>query len=85
MQNREFDEVDCETNLSTEESIISFQAKLPEALKDAMQAFIDRYPNWDQYRLVKAALAGFLVQNGFDSRSITRLYISNMFRTNSLN
>ena len=67
-----------------EESIISFQAKLPLPLKQAMNDFIELYPNWDQYRLIQAALAGFLVQNGVDSRKITRLYIGNMFGSNSL-
>ncbi len=62
-----------------DESVVSFQSELPLALKEAMSTFIERYPNWDQYRLIQAALAGFLVQNGVDSRQITRLYIGNMF------
>ncbi len=67
-----------------QESIISFQTTVPVPLKEAMHRFIDRYPNWDQYRLIQAALAGFLVQNGFTKREITRLYIGNMFDSNSL-
>ncbi len=66
------------------DSIISFQTQVPLALKKAMNSFIERYPNWDQYRLLQAALAGFLVQNGVNSREITRLYIGNMFDSNSL-
>ncbi len=62
-----------------ENGIVSFQAELPVPLQDAMASFIERYPNWDQYRLIQAALAGFLVQNGVESRPITRLYIGNMF------
>ncbi len=72
-----------EGNSSLEESIISFQSEIPLALKNAMSQFIQRYPNWDQYRLTQAALAGFLVQNGIESRQITRLYIENMFSTKS--
>ena len=49
-----------------------------------MVSFIERCPNWDQYRLVQAALAGFLIQNGVESREITRLYVGNMFRRDSL-
>ncbi len=67
-----------------EDSIISFQAQLPMPLKKAMSKFIERYPNWDQYRLIQAALAGFLVQNGVNSREITRLYVGNMFDSDSL-
>ena len=66
------------------DAVVSFHAELPEPLQQAMTSFIERYPNWDQYRLVQAALAGFLVQNGVESREITRLYVGNMFRRQSL-
>ena len=65
-------------------SVVSFHAKVPASIHCSMNKFIERYPNWDQYRLVKAALAGFLVQNGVKSREITRLYVGNMFSSNSL-
>ena len=66
------------------DGVVSFQAELPLPLQEAMAGFIETCPNWDQYRLIKAALAGFLVQNGVDSREITRLYVANMFRSDSL-
>ena len=66
------------------ESVVSFQSELPLSLQQAMLHFIEQHPNWDQYRLVQAALAGFLVQNGVDSREITRVYVGNMFRRASL-
>ena len=49
-----------------------------------MTQFIEGHPNWELYRLVQAALAGFLVQNGQASREITRVYVGNMFRRESL-
>ncbi len=61
------------------DDVVSFHAELPLPLQSAMTRFIERYPNWDQYRLIQAALAGYLVQNGVDSRSITRLYLGKMF------
>ncbi len=80
----------CERALEASENgfmeadgVVSFHAELPASLQAAMAGFIERYPNWDQYRLIQAALAGFLVQNGVDSRPITRLYIGNMFCSNS--
>ena len=66
------------------EGVVSFHAELPEPIQQAMTSFIERYPNWDQYRLIQAALAGFLVQNGVESREITRLYVGNMFSRQSL-
>ena len=65
------------------EDTISFQTEIPKSIQQAMQVYIERHPNWDQYRLLQAALAGFLIQNGISSRLITRLYIGNMFGSHS--
>jgi hypothetical protein len=58
---------------------VSMRAEVPEPLLQSMQGFIEAHPNWDQYRLVQAALAGFLVQNGVQTREITRCYLANLF------
>tara|TARA_B100000700_G_scaffold275928_1_gene322082 strand:- start:207 stop:470 length:264 start_codon:yes stop_codon:yes gene_type:complete len=65
------------------EDIISFQTEIPKQIQQAMKVYIEKHPNWDQYRLLQAALAGFLIQNGISSRLITRLYIGNMFGSHS--
>ena len=65
------------------EVIISFQTEIPKSIQQAMQIYIEKHPNWDQYRLLQAALAGFLIQNGISSRLVTRLYIGNMFGSHS--
>ena len=65
-------------------SLVSFISELPVPLKEAMTAFIEDHPNWDQYRLIQAALAGFLAQNGHESRAVTRLYLDNMFSRKSV-
>jgi len=62
-----------------ETGVVSLRAEVPAALLASMQAFIERHPNWDQYRLVQAAVAGFLVQNGSRSRDVTRCYLANLF------
>ena len=67
------------SDLTINDSLISFLAEVPPSIKEAMEAFIDDHPNWDQYRLIQAALSGFLIQNGVDSRPINRLYFQNMF------
>lgn len=71
-------------NSQLQNSLVSFQSELPQPLQEAMTRFIEHHPNWDQYRLVQAALAGFLVQNGIASREITRVYVGNMFRRDTL-
>jgi len=60
-------------------AMVSLQADVPEPLLQSMRAFIEAHPNWDQYRLFQAALAGFLVQNGVQSREVTRCYLANLF------
>lgn len=58
---------------------VSLRAEVPEPLLQSMQGFIESHPNWDQYRLFQAALAGFLVQNGLKNRDVTRCYLANLF------
>lgn len=58
---------------------VSFHAEVPEVLLVSMREFIAHHPNWDQYRLFQAALAGFLVQNGLNNRGVTRCYLANLF------
>ena len=65
------------------EETISFQTEIPKQIQQAMKVYIEKHPNWEQYRLLQAALAGFLMQNGISSRLITRLYIGNMFGSHS--
>ena len=81
IQKKEIDEIAI---LSLNDDLVSCIQEIPDYLKEAMSAFIDKYPNWDQYRLMQAALAGFLIQNGVRSREITRSYVDNMFDSSSL-
>ena len=64
------------------DKVISFNCELQENLQKAMKEFVEEHPNWDQYRIIQAAIAGFLMQKGFQSRDLTRLYIGNMFSMN---
>ena len=59
--------------------LVSFVSEIPQPLQAAMTTFIENHPNWDQCRLIQASLAGFLMQNGIESRSVTRHYLDNMF------
>ena len=78
-------EINLEINKNCEESnnkIISFNCELHSNLQKAMNEFIEKHPNWDQYRMIQAAIAGFLMQKGFNDRNLTRLYVGNMFSMN---
>jgi len=71
-------------NALSHTSLVSFISEVPVPIKEAMTVFIEGHPSWDQYRLIQAALAGFLVQNGVESRAVTRLYLDNMFSRKSV-
>ena len=68
--------------LNNKDEVISFKCELQENLQKAMNEFVEKHPNWDQYRILQAAIAGFLMQKGFQNRDLTRLYIGNMFSMN---
>ena len=65
--------------INNKEEIISFKCDLHENLQQAMNKFVEDHPNWDQYRILQAAIAGFLLHKGFQNRDLTRLYIGKMF------
>ncbi len=68
-----------QTFINKKEEIISFKCDLHGNLQKAMIKFVEDHPKWDQYRILQAAIAGFLMQNGFQNRDLTRLYIGKMF------
>ena len=68
--------------INQKDEVISFKCELQEHLQKAMKKFVEDHPNWDQYRILQAAIAGFLMQKGFHNRDLTRVYIGNMFSMN---
>ena len=70
------------TVLNQKDEVISFKCELHESLQKAMKEFVEEHPHWDQYRILQAAIAGFLMEKGFQNRDLTRLYIGNMFSMN---
>ena len=49
-------------------------------LYDSMVQFIGNHPDWDQYRLVQSAIAGFLHQQGCQDRAVVEHYLNGLFR-----
>jgi hypothetical protein len=54
--------------------------EFPEDLHQAMREFISSHPNWDQYRLLQAALAGFLFKHGCKDWAVSRHYLDGLFQ-----
>tara|TARA_A100001035_G_C27615539_1_gene423028 strand:+ start:131 stop:382 length:252 start_codon:yes stop_codon:yes gene_type:complete len=74
--------LNCDLEIENEnkkDEIISFKCELHDNLQKALKDFVEQHPNWDQYRILQAAIAGFLMQKGFQNRELTRLYVGNMF------
>ena len=61
------------------ESIVSFIEDVPVYLNDAMRKYIDDHPNWDQHRLMQAAISGYLLEKGVTSLEMRRFYTQSMF------
>ncbi len=59
---------------------VSVENQMPEELFQAMREFIRLHPQWDQYRLMQAALAGFLFQHGCNDRVVARHYLDGLFQ-----
>ncbi len=72
---QESNHVDESIVLNQKDEVISFKCELQENLQNAMKEFVEEHPNWDQYRILQAAIAGFLMQKGFQNRDLTRLYV----------
>ena len=68
--------------LNHNDEVISFKCELQENLQKAMKEFVEDHPNWDQYRILQAAISVFLMQKGFQNRDLTILYVCNKFSMN---
>lgn len=58
---------------------ISLEAEVPEVLFEGMRAFLRSRPEWDQYRVITSALAGFLFQNGCADACVSQHYLNGLF------
>ena len=58
---------------------VSLEAEVPEVLFDGMRSFLQSRPDWDQYRVITSALAGFLFQNGCGDRCVAQHYLNGLF------
>jgi hypothetical protein len=43
---------------------VSVENQFPADLFEAMVGFVEQHPQWDQYRLMQSALAGFSISTG---------------------
>ena len=84
MQQKKTDQRKSLSINSQTESIVSFIEDVPVYLNDAIRKFIDEHPNWDQHRLMQAAISGYLLEKGVTSIEMRRFYSQSMFCKKSM-
>ena len=67
------------TESETSAPRVSLEAEVPEVLFEGMRNFLQSRPDWDQYRVITSALAGFLFQNGCGDRCVAQHYLNGLF------
>ena len=61
--------------------IVSVEVEMPESLHAAMVTFMETRPDWDQPRVMSAALSLFLLQNKpTNDREVARVYLDSLFK-----
>ena len=58
---------------------VSLYAAVPETLHDSLKNYLETHPDWDQDRVMTAALSLFLLQNGDSDRRAARVYLETLF------
>ena len=84
IQSKKIDQHNSISISDQNESIVSFIEDVPVYLNDAMRRFIDDHPNWDQHRLMQAAISGYLLEKGVTSLEMRRFYTQSMFCKRSM-
>ena len=84
IQQKKIDQIKSLSINSQTESIVSFIEDVPVYLNDAIRKFIDEHPNWDQHRLMQAAISGYLLEKGVTSLEMRRFYSQSMFCKKSM-
>ena len=53
--------------------------EIPQTLQESMNNYLENHPDWDQNRVLTAALSLFLLQNGESDRRAARVYLETLF------
>lgn len=72
---------------------VSILTEIPEVLHESLQGYLDTHPDWDQDRVLTAALSLFLLQQSSSEtpealescRLAARLYLESLFQSGNRN
>jgi hypothetical protein len=52
---------------------------IPESLHDSLKIYLEEHPDWNESRVVTAAISLFLLQHGNGDRHIGQVYLEALF------
>ncbi|MBW4477045.1 MAG: DUF2811 domain-containing protein [Tolypothrix brevis GSE-NOS-MK-07-07A] len=58
---------------------VSIFTEIPETLHESLKIYLESHPDWDENRVLTAALSLFLLQNGDNDRRTARVYLETLF------
>jgi hypothetical protein len=58
---------------------VSIFTEIPETLHESLKIYLESHPDWDENRVLTAALSLFLLQNGDNDRHTARVYLETLF------
>lgn len=61
---------------------VNIFTEIPESLHESLRNYLEKHPDWDENRVLTAALSLFLLQNGESDRSAARVYLETLFQNN---
>lgn len=59
---------------------VSILTEIPEELHESLKSYLENHSDWDQDRVLAAALSLFLLQNGNGDRRAARVYLETLFQ-----
>jgi Protein of unknown function (DUF2811) len=52
---------------------------IPETLHECLKNYLEKHPEWDEKRVLTAAISLFLLQNADGDRRVAQVYLETLF------
>ncbi|BAZ02836.1 hypothetical protein NIES37_68490 [Tolypothrix tenuis PCC 7101] len=59
---------------------VSIFTEIPSPLHECLQDYLQQHPDWDENRLLTAAVSLFLLQNADSDRLVAQVYLDALFQ-----
>lgn len=61
---------------------VNIFTEIPETLHECLKDYLKQHPDWDENRVLTAAVSLFLLQNADGDRRVAQVYLETLFRRN---